>query len=306
MTGRLAHGEVLFVSASAASGGNGSRHAPFNSLAAVQAASGTGDKIVVLASPVSVPPLDGGIALKPHQKLIGDGPPVVNTKLALTSAPRLTNSTEANSGDAVELADDTEVTNLVIINSHRGGIYGLDVTDVKIDGNNLSGTNTSCTPGFFVYFPVDDPLLPDGWVAIIVDEDVGSASLSIENNYIHDGTCNDGIDIRATETAEIAARVDSNNITRLAQGPGQLSLLAIGMQTRDTAQLTVESDSNSETYIGSANADCEGLFTNQTGGSLTWNISHNTFAHGIGGPSCNGGGVLRARRPLYDKSVHQP
>jgi hypothetical protein len=61
------------------------------------------------------------------------------------------------------------------------------------------------------------------------------------------------------------------------------------MQTRDTAQLTVTSDSNSETYIGSANADCEGLFTGPTGGSLTWNISHNTFAHGIGGSSCNGG-----------------
>jgi hypothetical protein len=121
-----------------------------------------------------------------------------------------------------------------------------------------------------------------------VDEDRATARLSIESNTIHDGTCSDGIDIRATGQAQVAARISFNQITRLAQGPKVRSVLAIGLQTHDTAVLTVESAYNSETYIGSAGADCEGLFTNQTGGSLTWNIDHNTFAHGIGGRSCNG------------------
>jgi hypothetical protein len=284
-----AHAGTLFVSAGAAPGGNGSEKAPFNSLAAVERASAPGDEIVVLPSPMSVPPLDGGIALKSHQKLTGRGPSVTDGG-TLTQAPRITNSSAAsNSGDAVELADYTEVTNLVIVNSYRGGIYGSDVTEVKVHGNNLSGTNTSCTPGFFVMFPGNIPLLPNGWAAIMADEDKGAASLWVWKNEIHDGTCNDGIDIRATGTAEVMARVESNNIAHLAQGPKMRSLLGIGMQTRDTAVLTVESDHNSETYIGSPDADCEGLFTNQTGGSLTWNINHNTFAHGIGGVSCNGG-----------------
>ena len=289
LTGGLARAAVLFVSATAAPGGNGSQNAPFNSLEAVEKGSAPGDEIVVLPSPMNVPPLDGGIALKPHQKLIGRGP-AVNDGATLTQAPRITNSTaDRNSGDAVVLADYSEVSNLMILNSNRGGIYGSDVSEATIHDNNLSGTNSSCTPGFFVIFPVNVPLLPNAWAAIMVDEDSGSAALSIQNNYIHDGICNDGIDIRATGTAEVRASVDGNNITRLVQGPKMRSLLAIGMQTRDTAMLTVQSDRNSETYIGSPNADCEGLFSNQTGGILTWNIRHNTFAHGIGGASCNGG-----------------
>src|SRR6202022_4031005 len=66
-----------FVSATAPAGGDGSADHPFNSLAGVQAASGAGDIIVVVPSPVSVPPLDGGIALKPGQRLLGGGPAVV-------------------------------------------------------------------------------------------------------------------------------------------------------------------------------------------------------------------------------------
>src|SRR5580704_12907976 len=66
-----------FVSAAASQGGNGSLQAPFNSLAAVQQASGPGDTIFVLPSTIQSAPLDGGIALKPGQRLIGAGPPVV-------------------------------------------------------------------------------------------------------------------------------------------------------------------------------------------------------------------------------------
>jgi hypothetical protein len=64
--------------------------------------------------------------------------------------------------------------------------------------------------------------------------------------------------------------------------------LAIGAQTRDTAQLKIDSDGNTQTYLGNAGANCEGLFSNQTGGNLTWTIKNNVFAHGIGGNSCNG------------------
>jgi len=284
----IANGKVLFVSASAASGGDGSEARPFNSLAAVESASAPGDEIAVLPSPLSVPPLDGGIALKPHQKLSGRGSSV-NSEEAGKQAPRITNRDAArNSGDAIVLADDVEVSNLLIVDSYRGGIYGRNVDQVRIHDNNLTHTNTSCTVGFWVYFPNQRPLIPNGWAAIMVDVDSGSASLFILDNSVHDGACNDGIDIRATGSAVVSARVSHNKISHLAQGPTVRSVLAIGLQTRDKALMTVDSDYNSETYIGSPHANCEGLFTNQSGGSLTWNINHNTFAHGIGGRSCNG------------------
>lgn len=153
-----------YVSASAAAGGNGSAAAPFNTLAQVQQASGTGDTIIVVPSPVSLPPLDGGIALKAGQRLIGGGPPVVKfgaplvsggpqvvAASNLSSLPRITNTTAAgNSGDAVTLADDTDVENLVITGPYRGGIYGQDAVGVTVRGNDISGFNTSGTVGFVV------------------------------------------------------------------------------------------------------------------------------------------------------------
>jgi hypothetical protein len=278
----------LFVRAGAPPRGDGSQSHPFASLAAVARASRPGDEIIVLPAPLGEPPLDGGIALQPGQRLIGGGPPVADGR-PRSRAARITNRNAAvNSGDAVVLANDSEVSNLVIVSAARGGIYGRNVSGVRILGNDLSGTNTSCTPGLYVYFPVQQPLLANGWAAIMIDEDRGTAWLSIRNNFVHDGTCSDGIDIRATGRAHATARVSANRVTRLAQGRGLRSVLAIGMQTRDSALLSVDSDYNSETYIGSPNADCEGLFANQSGGSLTWSIDHNTFAHGIGGGSCNG------------------
>ena len=111
------HTQTWYVSAAAAAGGDGSSSAPFNSLAAVQQVYGPGDTIMIEPSPLSVPALDGGIALLPGQRLVGDGPPVVNFIAALipdgppvavssglSSLPRITNTTTYLSGDAVELA----------------------------------------------------------------------------------------------------------------------------------------------------------------------------------------------------------
>ena len=67
------------------------------------------------------------------------------------------------------------------------------------------------------------------------------------------------------------------------------SILAIGMQALDKAVLHVSQDRNTETYIGSPGADCEGEFANTAGsGQIYDTVDHNTFAHAIGGTSCNG------------------
>src|SRR5262249_60661323 len=66
-----ASARTWFVSGSAGAGGNGSLSAPFASLVAVEGVSGPNDRIVVLAAPAGVPPLHGGVGVKPGSGRIG-------------------------------------------------------------------------------------------------------------------------------------------------------------------------------------------------------------------------------------------
>ncbi len=301
---RQKHRRVWYVQASAPTGGTGSRRHPFNELIQVEQASAAGDKIVVLPSAVGVPPLDGGIALKPHQLLVGAGPSVVGSHQR--SLPRIENTRPGRDhGDAVELSDSDVVKNLVIPGAYRGGVYGAGVTRATIQGNDLSATNTSCTTGFVVQ-PFKLPSLapgvavpfssglPNGWASIMVDESRANADLHIAGNFVHDSLCADGIDVRASGTARVKVTVTHNILTRLKQDSSQQSVLAIGMQTTGTSTLDAGLSANTETYIGTATlgdmgfADSEGLFANSAGHSrLTEHVERNTFAHGLGHLSAN-------------------
>jgi hypothetical protein len=297
-----------YVAANAAPGGDGSAGAPFGSLADAEHASAPGDTIVVVAAPEDVPPLDGGIALKPGQRLVGTGP-----------GARLTNTGTGNNGNAVLLADDVEVAGLSVVGTYRSGMYGVDVTGVNVHGNDVSGHNTSCTPGYQILpliaptnipgvgVPFAFPLpivgnvfvldILNGWAGIMVDAHRAIGSIAIDDNYVHDAECGDGIDIRAHGTAELVAGVHRNVVTRLKQGhfegerPAVFvdSLLAVGFQTDDSARLVVDAADNTQTFIGSEGSDCEGMFMDAGGAStLLATVDRNTFAHGIGGFSCNG------------------
>jgi hypothetical protein len=294
--------KTWFVRAAGNSGGDGSRGHPFATLSAVQAASHPGDRIVVLQSRRT---LDGGIRLKPRQRLLGAGPSVRRLR-PLAPAPKIENSSpSANAGDAIELADGVTVSNIAVVGADRGGIYGSNVRNVSVRGNRVSATNTSCTTGFVVQpfvLPTTAPGvgvpfssgLANGWAAIMVDETRWRASVSIRRNLVKDVACGDGIDVRASGAARVEAHVTRNRLTRLHQGAAQQSILAIGMQTRGTARLAAHLDRNRETYIGTASvgdfgeADSEGLFANSAGRShLIEHAAHNTFAHGLGHISAN-------------------
>lgn len=303
---------TLYVSATAADAGDGSRQAPFNSLQALEQASLDGDRLVVLPAPLELPALGGGIALKPRQCLLGDGPEVLLTKSGaavagaapLTSLPRIANTSLLRlNGDAVRLAADSEVRNLVIVESARGGIYGLDVPGVVVSGNDVSGFNTSCSIGFTVapfVAPTRAPFvgiplaLPAGWAGILIDANSGTGTLRVTDNYVHDGACGNGIDLRIRQTADYQAEISRNFVTQLKQGPlGQTRefhlVHAITTQVTNTAHLSAYSADNVQTYIGGPGADCEGLFMNLAGnGRGEWLIERNVFEHGIGGFSCNG------------------
>jgi hypothetical protein len=298
--------KTWYVRAAARSNGSGSRRRPFPTLAAVQRASRPGDTIVILPAPVKVTPLDGGIRLKPRQRLVGAGPSVAGRTRQLKKLPALQNTGSTNlAGDAIRLSDRVTVRNVVVTTASRGGIYGRDVKGVYLHGNDVSATNTSCTTGFIVQ-PFELPTtapgvgvpfssgLTNGWAAIMVDETHLKTSVRIDRNSVHDAACADGIDVRASGTANVKVRVEANNLTRLKQDPTKQSILAIGMQTTGTAKLTAEVNRNRETYIGTASeqdfgeADSEGLFANGAGRSkLVERVDRNTFAHGLGHISAN-------------------
>jgi hypothetical protein len=271
---------------------------PFNSLAAAEKRSRPGDTIVVLPSSRAAAPLDGGIALKPHQTLLGGGPRVLGRKRA--RMPRIENTRAArHSGDAVVLARGATVANLVIGPSARGAIYGANTTGVRVVGNDVSHQNTSCTTGFVVLpfiLPTTAPGvgvpingLPNGWAGIMIDANRGSGRVTVRKNFVHDADCGDGIDVRLSGTARLHAGIGGNRVTRLKQGSKFMSLLSIGMQTRGSARLSADLDRNSETEIGSFNADSEGVFANLADRShLQAHVTRNHWRNGIGGFSVNG------------------
>lgn len=309
---RTASARTIHVSASGSDQGDGSLAKPYATLQKVEQVSAPGDVIVVVPSALDIPALDGGIALKPGQRLIGGGPPVLRhqDQAAVAGAashlrlPRIRNTDPLRlEGDAVRLAPGSEVSNLVITESVRGGIYGLNAPGVRVHGNEVTGYNTQCRIGFTVepfVAPTRAPyvglplILPAGWAGIMVDADQGSGSLTITDNFVHDSACGNGIDVRITGTADYRAEISGNFVTALKQGPGgftgELHLVhAITTQITDSARLVANSVNNVQTQIGGPGADCEGLFMNLSDKAHgVWTIDRNRFEHGIGGFSCNG------------------
>ncbi|MGH6629159.1 MAG: hypothetical protein ACREB3_05475, partial [Burkholderiales bacterium] len=133
-----------------------------------------------------------------------------------------------------------------------------------------------------------------GWAGIMVDADSGSGAVTINENYVHDSACGNGIDLRINGTADYAAEISGNFITKLKHGPlhqaEELHLVhAITTQITDSAKLDAVSAHNTQTFIGAPGADCEGLFMNLADdATAVWRIDDNLFEHGIGGFSCNG------------------
>jgi len=317
-----------YVAAHAVSGGTGTAARPFRTLAAVQQASRAGDVIRVLPSRRA---LDGGIRLKPGQRLVGTGPAV--TGLAETApAPSITNTSATRlAGDGVRLADGAVVQNLRLRNTVRGSVYGKEVSGVVVTGNDVAGHNTSCSEGFLippfnaptnvpgVGIPISDGL-DNGWAAIMVDaEHREGGTVEVRGNRIHDAACGDGIDVRVWGTASYTASITGNRIVRLQQGEAFHSLLAIGLQTRDQGRLRAAVTGNRQADLGNAEdpnlitagADSEGVFVNAVGPSwIDVRIDRNTYtnARGLGGFSANGlemvtmGSGSRARVVVTDST----
>lgn len=342
-----------YVQAGAPFSADGGYLSPFNNLAQVQAASNPGDTIIIVSVSTSVPPLDGGIVLQAGQTLAGgNGPGVpgvapcsnvlqasstppllfplpdfpiittlpttVPTSSGLSSLPRITNASatgNTGTGDAVTLADNTTVKNLVIGGADaaaqisRGGIYGLDVKgNVTITCNDVSWFNTSGAVGFIVqpfYLEQYTPGAANhnagiraGWAGIMIDSATVRTNATISNNYVHDGVCGDGIDLRnvvpGDSNAFLQATLNNNYVAFLKQcrGPNAIGTLeGIATQTEigTTGTVLALLINNVENSNGSAGANADSLFINPAGdGPLSEKIANNLFLNGIGGASTNG------------------
>ena len=120
---------TFYVSADARPNGDGGKRTPFVSLAQAEAASAAGDTIFLLASERGSV-LDGGIALKPRQKLVGvnaDGELLEHA----ADRVRLTNSTPLPGGIMVRLSTQNEVAGIHFMNMGHAAISGA--------GTNYSG-----------------------------------------------------------------------------------------------------------------------------------------------------------------------
>lgn len=120
---------TFYVSADARPNGDGGEHTPFVSLAQAEAASAAGDTIFLLASERGTV-LDGAIALKPRQKLVGVGSDGQLLEHAADRV-RLTNSTPLPGGIMVRLSTQNEVAGIHFLNMGNAAISGA--------GTNYSG-----------------------------------------------------------------------------------------------------------------------------------------------------------------------
>ncbi|HEY1442836.1 MAG TPA: hypothetical protein VGF65_18900 [Mycobacterium sp.] len=342
-----------YVQSGAPASVDGGVSSPFNNLAQVQAASNPGDTIIIVAVPTSVPPLDGGIVLQAGQTLAGGnaagipgiaacsnilqpGPtppllfalpafPVITslpTTVPVSSGaallPRITNTSatgNTGTGDAVTLAPNTTVKNLVIGGADaasqisRGAIYGLDAAgNITITCNDVSFFNTSGAVGFIVqpfYLESYTPGMANhnagikaGWAGIMLDAATVRTNATISNNYVHDGVCGDGIDLRnvvpGNSDAYIQAILSGNYMAFLLQcrgpnGIGTLEGIATQTEIGTTGTVVASLVNNVQNSIGSPGANADSLFVNPAGnGPLTEKISNHLFLNGIGGASTNG------------------
>ena len=278
-------GRTWYVQAGAAEG-TGSFASPFGSLAEVEAASGPDDRIAVLSGPPTAAPLDGGIALKPRQRLAGLGP---GSRITNTDATR-------NQGAGVVLADGVEVANLHVLDTARAGMVGHDVSGVRIRGNLITGFNRSngvnyCFSGIVV--PVVGCFItPHPAIDLRLDEPGREQSIRISGNAIRDAQ-GSGITVRAAGSARATLRIARNRLenldVNLVPGAGQIQHSeGVLVNTFDRARANVRLTGNLYDSIGTGASNSDTNLFVLDGASrqkvrIAGDVRRNTER--VGGPS---------------------
>lgn len=123
---------IWFVKAGAAGDGT-SLASPIGSSIVLERVSSAGDTIFLLPSDFR---LEGGLALKAGQSLIG--------RTDAGHKPVITNSDlNRNAGRGIVLAINNSVSNVRIEDTFASGIYGFNISSIRIDGVDVHGANRS-------------------------------------------------------------------------------------------------------------------------------------------------------------------
>jgi hypothetical protein len=234
-----------FVQAGAAAGGAGTRARPFGALADVERCAPEGARILVLPAPEDMPPLDGGIRLKPRQKLLGAH--AESGSREAVPLPRLTNT--GGSGDAITLGHENEVAHLHIENPAGAAIFGDNVRGALLHDLRITRRATTAPS------PLDPalcrvvraggtvdharstlrgctarqaPFPAKHAVMLLVDEGVGAAKVthSVERVRIEDNPSHEqpralwpvGVSITAAGRADVTLEIRDSSIEHTIRG----------------------------------------------------------------------------------------
>jgi hypothetical protein len=289
---------VWYVSATAPPEGDGSQEHPFDSLAAVEAASAPGDFIKILPSPADVPPLEGGIALKDGQHLIGSGPPVTR---ASEDEPRaqITNSNpDRYGGDAIVLADYNVVANLHISNANRAGIAADGVKNPWIYGNLITGHNQGKFEGAVLPgFTLGETMVPEfhigyGAIQVTAKGHQNLGVVHISRNVIR-GAAGNGVLLNLWEEARanlVLRRNVFEDLTLFEVEPFRV-VEAVLIDSEDNAHITTRISGTSIDKIGSDTSNSDGIVFALDGSSVQrTTIRGLTYRNttGVGGISATG------------------
>ena len=277
---------VWFVKNNGAAG-NGQSQSPFNTLAAAQTASATGDTIFVYRGNGTTSGQTAGIVLKNNQKLIGEGVALVVNTVTLVPAgtvPLISNTTAAS--DAVTLADGNTVQGLTITgatrdgiagNTHAGGIFdtltiqnnagaGLHLTSMTgvltVTNTTFSGNGTGLD-------------INNGTAVINVDatntinSSAGGRTVSIQNRPLAAGAITIGAPVNDSGTGILV----NNNLSGTIDFNG---LLTLNTTTNTAISLTTNAGATI-TLTNLAITTTTGTGFNATGGG-TLNVNGNVTA----------------------------
>jgi hypothetical protein len=135
-----AYADEFYISTNAREGGSGSLANPFSSLAQAESASEAGDTIYLLATgPQNI--FDGGIRLKPDQKLLGSDASG-NQLLTTSTAVRITNTSSNLDGSIIQLSSGNEVAGIHFTNLRNSGIVAGDqnISETNLHHNTFTGS----------------------------------------------------------------------------------------------------------------------------------------------------------------------
>mgnify|MGYP003770106149 CR=1 FL=1 len=288
------------IDANNAAGGDGRSSNAFETLAAAQSASGSGDIIYVFEGNTASTPLSGGIVLKDGQKLWGQGVNLdvsgIGTLVTAAGKPRINNT----GGDAVSVPatagnrSNVEIRGLDL----QGSVNAIDVTSsgantvgVTISGDNIRGAGS------------------EG-----IDLNAGSSgafSVTVQNNTLT--STGNGIDLRTTAagTATLTAAgntisASANGIDARTQGAGQTLRVALDNTTISNAAtgIVIDGSAGGTTTVTSfqnnavgANATGTGVQVtsatfDQTPGGTFQTVNAGTLAIGVSGNGVGSSGLV--------------